>query len=96
MQVGWYSEKQSELTGVNEYTTPDGRTVQVTEVISGETEVSHWSDARRVGQVVRWVRQISQPRNQTRQFNTYNPVFGDLDDFSQDKGIFHLYSPNDD
>jgi hypothetical protein len=93
LQVGWYSEKQAELTGVNEYTTVDGRTVQVTEVIEGETQVSNWSDARRVGQVVRWVRQISYPRNYSRYTYRTDPVF---DDFTRDTGPFNLRLYDDD
>lgn len=61
MQVGWYSEKQSKHTGIFAYTTPDGCTVQVTEVITGETLISNWSDGKRVGEVIRYVGCVQEP-----------------------------------
>lgn len=58
--VGWYSAKQARVLGVVCYSTPDGREVNVTEVMSDDTP-SRFSDAVCVGPVFEYLRSTSNP-----------------------------------
>lgn len=53
---GFYSDQQSQHTGVLIYKTPDGREVAVTEVSHNPVYQSNWRDAIAVGEVTELVR----------------------------------------
>lgn len=59
-KYGIYSDKQSKLTGIFLYLTPEGKTVKVTSVSDTPgVPSSHWDDKVDIGEVTKFVKRIS-------------------------------------
>lgn len=73
--AGYYSEKQSKMTGTKFYATPDGQEVEITTVASVDMDSgSRFDDLQDCGEVTRFIRHGRDPDPYFQRTRTIEPL----------------------